>query len=92
MRRARTAVMPRREPSQLVTSGVFARSRNPIYLGFAMVLLGWILRLDAPLALPMLPIYVWWIETHFIRAEEAALALRFPTVFGRYMKATRRWI
>lgn len=91
MRRARTAVLPRREASALVTNGVFARSRNPIYLGMALVLLGWVLRLDAPLALPLLPIFVWIIERRFIAPEEAALAIRFPSAWSRYSQATRRW-
>ncbi|WP_210527406.1 methyltransferase family protein [Rubellimicrobium arenae] len=92
LRRARTAVMPRREASQLVTSGLFALSRNPIYLGFVLVLLGWALRLGSPSALPLVPIYAWWIERRYIVPEEAALARRFPAAFVRYCRDTRRWI
>lgn len=92
MRRHRTAVMPRREASVLLATGVFRRSRNPIYLGMALVLLGWVLRLDAPLALPLLPVFVWIIEKRFILAEEGALARRFPREWERYRQATRRWL
>lgn len=92
MRQARTAVMPRREASALMTKGVFGWSRNPIYLGMALILLGWILRLDAPLALPLLPIFVWVIERRFIRPEEEALARRFGAAWARYSQATRRWL
>ena len=92
MRRHRTAVMPRREASVLLATGVFRRSRNPIYLGMALILLGWILRLDAPLALPLLPVFVWIIERRFILGEEAALARRFPRDWERYRQATRRWL
>ena len=92
LRQARTAVLPRREASALVTNGVFGRSRNPIYLGMALVLLGWILRLDQPLALPLLPLFMWLIERRFIDPEEEALARRFPAAWSRYAQATRRWL
>ena len=92
MRRHRTAVMPRREASVLLATGVFGRSRNPIYLGMAVILLGWVLRLDAPLALPLLPVFAWIIERRFILGEEAALARRFPRDWERYRQATRRWL
>ena len=92
MRRHRTAVMPRREASVLLATGVFRRSRNPIYLGMAVILLGWVLRLDAPLALPLLPVFVWIIERRFILGEESALARAFPRDWERYRQATRRWL
>lgn len=92
MRQHRTAVMPRREASTLLTAGVFRRSRNPIYLGMAIILLGWILRLGDPLALPLLPLFVWTIERRFIEGEETALSRRFGLAWERYRQATRRWL
>ncbi len=92
MRQHRTAVMPRQEASTLMTTGVFRRSRNPIYLGMALILLGWILRLDAPLALPLVPLFVWLIERRFIAGEEAMLARGFGAAWDRYSHATRRWL
>ncbi|MBP1804570.1 methyltransferase family protein [Rubellimicrobium aerolatum] len=92
MRQARTAVLPRREAAHLVTNGVFGRSRNPIYLGFVMLLLGWVLRLGSAPALALVPLYAWVIERRFIRPEEEALARRFPQAFARYREATRRWL
>ncbi|EYD77137.1 isoprenylcysteine carboxyl methyltransferase family protein [Rubellimicrobium mesophilum DSM 19309] len=92
MRQARTAVLPRREASAFVTNGAFGRSRNPIYLGMALILLGWTLRLDQPLALPLLPLFMALIERRFIDPEEEALARRFPAAWTRYAQATRRWL
>ena len=40
MRRLRTTIIPHREANSLVQSGIFSRSRNPIYLGYALVLAG----------------------------------------------------
>jgi hypothetical protein len=53
---ARTTVIPRRNPSALVTGGLFAWSRNPIYLADAIILTGAILWLDAVLALPLVAV------------------------------------
>jgi protein-S-isoprenylcysteine O-methyltransferase Ste14 len=52
-RRARTTINPLRpeNASALVTSGIFGWTRNPMYLGFAIVLFGWAVYLANPLAL-----------------------------------------
>lgn len=91
MLRARTTVIPRRNPSALVTDGVFAWSRNPIYLADALILTGAILWLDAVLALPLVAVFVWLIQTRFIRDEEARLTLGFGPEFDLWAARTRRW-
>jgi protein-S-isoprenylcysteine O-methyltransferase Ste14 len=88
---ARTTVIPRRNPSSLVTHGLFAWSRNPIYLSDAIILLGAILWLDAVLALPLLAGFVWLIQTRFIKDEEARLAAAFGPEFDLWAARTRRW-
>ncbi|WP_354001239.1 methyltransferase family protein [Tabrizicola flagellatus] len=88
---ARTTVIPRRNPSALVTGGVFSVSRNPIYLADALILLGAILWLDAVLALPLVAVFVWLIQTRFIRDEEARLAAGFGPEFDRWAARTGRW-
>ena len=92
MRKWRTTVIPHMEAAHLVTSGIFKRSRNPIYLGDAFVLLGLMFRFDAPLALPILPNFVWIIEKRFIVAEEPRLRTKFGVAFHRYTQTTRRWV
>ena len=92
MRKRRTTPVPHKTPNHLVTSGIFRRSRNPIYLGDALILTGLILRWDAPLALPLLPLFVWIIERRFIVAEEKRLRQVFKADFARYCRDTRRWI
>jgi protein-S-isoprenylcysteine O-methyltransferase Ste14 len=88
---AQTTVIPRRDPSSLVTTGLFAWSRNPIYLADLLILLGVILWLDAVLALPLLAGFVWLIQTRFIRDEEARLTLAFGPEFDLWAARTRRW-
>ncbi len=92
MNRQKTTIVPHRDASALVQSGIFSRSRNPIYLGDAMVLLGLILYWDAVLSLPLLPIFVWIIERRFIIPEENRLRRKFRADYARYEQKTRRWI
>ena len=92
MRKRRTTIIPHRDADVLVTSGIFKRSRNPIYLGDALILLGLILRWDAPLALPLAPVFVWVIERRFIIPEENRLRSKFRQEFYRYTQKTRRWV
>jgi protein-S-isoprenylcysteine O-methyltransferase Ste14 len=89
---ARTTVIPRRNPSALVTTGLFGWSRNPIYLGDALILTGAILWLDAVLALPLVFSFVWLIRARFIRDEEARLTLAFGAEFDLWAARTRRWV
>ncbi|MEM6577830.1 MAG: isoprenylcysteine carboxylmethyltransferase family protein [Pseudomonadota bacterium] len=92
MRRHRTTPVPHRVPSALVTSGVFAWSRNPIYLGDALILTGLILRWDATLSLILVPVFIKLIGTRFILPEEARCQVAFGEAFRSYMSRTRRWI
>lgn len=93
MSRARTTVVPHRKASALVDSGIFARSRNPIYLGDVLVLCGLILRWTPPWWLWLLvPAFIWIITIRFIRPEEAMLQAHFGPAFARYRKHVRRWV
>ena len=91
-RKHRTTLIPHNTPSALVQSGIFTRTRNPIYLGDALVLAGLILRFDAVLSLPLIPIFVWVIERRFILPEEARMRREFKAVFAKYERKVRRWI
>ncbi|MEO0655572.1 MAG: isoprenylcysteine carboxylmethyltransferase family protein [Pseudomonadota bacterium] len=91
-RKHRTTVIPHQEASALITSGIFSRSRNPIYVGDALILAGLILRWDAVLSLPLIPIFVWVIERRFILGEEDRLRRKFRHAFARYENKVRRWV
>lgn len=92
MQRHKTTIVPHMDASTLVTSGIFKRSRNPIYLADALILTGLILRWDAVLALPLVPIFVWCIEKRFVISEENRLRRIFRADFARYTQQTRRWV
>lgn len=93
MWRKRTTLDPHGQPAALVTTGVFALSRNPIYLGDALILAGLCLIFAAPVAaLILVPVFMIVISRRFIAAEEARLATAFPDMFAQYRAHTRRWI
>ncbi len=92
MRRHKTTILPHSEADRLVQSGVFSRSRNPIYLGDFLILAGMILYWDAVLALLLIPIFVWVIERRFVLPEEERLRRKFRLEFAHYEKKVRRWM
>ena len=92
MRRQKTTVIPHLEASHLVQSGIFSRTRNPIYLGDALVLTGLVLRFDAVLSLVLVPAFVWIIERRCIVPEENRLRRAFRADYARYERKVRRWV
>ncbi|HEV2227909.1 MAG TPA: isoprenylcysteine carboxylmethyltransferase family protein [Steroidobacteraceae bacterium] len=78
--------------SALVTSGVYAWTRNPMYLGLAIVLVGWAARLGtlSPFAGPLL--FVPLIERVQILSEEQALRARFGKEYQDYCARVNRWL
>jgi protein-S-isoprenylcysteine O-methyltransferase Ste14 len=91
-RKHRTTVIPHNTPARLITTGIFARSRNPIYLGDVLILAGLILRWDAVLSLPMIPVFLWILEKRFIVPEETRMRTAFKMEFAKYERKVRRWI
>lgn len=90
----KTTLDPRRpeQTARLITEGVFSFSRNPVYLGLLLVLLGWGLYLNSLYAVPGLPLYwgmVTWLQ---IIPEERALAARFGESYRQYCIRVRRWL
>jgi protein-S-isoprenylcysteine O-methyltransferase Ste14 len=91
-RRHRTRIMPFREAKTLVDDGIYRFTRNPMYLGDVIMLLGlWIL-LGA--VSPVAPVIVFAIvaDRWYIRVEEAMLRRKFPAEFDAYCRRTRRWL
>ena len=91
-RKHSTTIHPHGTPASLIRSGIFKRSRNPIYLADVLILSGLILLFDAVLALPLIPIFVWVLEKRFIVVEEDRLRREFRADFARYQNQTRRWL
>jgi len=92
-RKARTTVNPLKpHASSLVTWGVYAISRNPMYLGGLIMLLGWAVFLSNPLALLFLPAYVLYLNRFQITPEERVLTSLFGETYAAYQVRARRWL
>ena len=91
-RQADTEMIPFREVRALVTGGVYRISRNPMYLGMALVLQGCALTVGVVSALLVPPLFMIIIHHRYILPEEAILLERFPEAFPAYCQRVRRWI
>lgn len=92
MRRFRTTVHPHDNATYLVTTGVFAVTRNPIYVSDVLVLLGVVIWVGTWASLIIVALFVWVLQHRFIQAEELRLKSQFPDDWAKYKNRTRRWI
>lgn len=92
MLRAGATVDPTRQPTALVTHGIFRLSRNPIYLGDVLIVAGLCLVWQPLAALVLVPSFVLVIDRRFIRQEEAWLRSRDRAAFDAWAARTRRWL
>lgn len=90
--RAGTPIVPFRESTALVTRGFYRVTRNPMYLGMVLVLLGVDVLLGSLTPFIFLPPFVWIIQRRFIVPEEALLEARFGEEYRAYRSSVRRWI
>lgn len=93
-RRARTTVNPLQpeNATSLVVTGIYRQTRNPMYLGMLLVLLGWAVLLANALAFVIAALFIPLMNRLQIRPEEKILTARFGAAFTDYQSAVRRWI
>ena len=91
-RRAGTNIKTFDEPGQMVTDGPFRFSRNPMYLGFLLFLLGIAVLMGAltPLLGPAL--FALAAQLWYIPFEERAMSAKFGDAYHAYVRKVRRWI
>ena len=87
-----TTVRPDRAASSLVIAGPYKITRNPMYLGLALVYLGIAIADQSIWALILLPIILIIIQHWAIKPEEAFLERRFGTEYSNYKTNVRRWL
>ena len=91
-RKAKTNILPNTADSNLIETGPFLWSRNPIYLGMLLVFAGVCFTLNAPVALLFLPLAWLALRFYVIAREEAYLERRFGDAYVSYQSRVRRWI
>jgi protein-S-isoprenylcysteine O-methyltransferase Ste14 len=78
--------------TKLVVTGVYAITRNPMYLSLLFVLIGWAIYLANFAAVVPVPFFVAYLNRFQIKPEERALASLFGGEFEAYSKRVRRWL
>lgn len=93
MAKARTTINPLtpEKSSRLLSTGVFALSRNPIYLADAVFLFAWALYLEQAFALVAPLLFILLINFQ-IKKEEQALQALFGDDYSQYCQRVRRWL
>jgi len=89
--KAGTDVKPWKSSSIVVHDGIYGVTRNPMYLGMAMIYLGLALGLASITALVLLPILIATIQTQVIAREERYLEGKFGEDYSRYRHEVPRW-
>jgi len=91
-RQNHTPILPGQTPHQLITTGPYALSRNPIYLAMALTLVAIALWLGSAAALFAVPQFVILVGRGHIAEEEATIRATFGPAAEAYFSKTGRWI
>lgn len=91
-RKAHTTLNPHGSVKQLVTSGIYCFTRNPIYLGFLLMVIGLPLNSGLYWGLVMVPFYMMTMTRLIIEKEEAYLERKFGKSYASYTSRARRWL
>jgi protein-S-isoprenylcysteine O-methyltransferase Ste14 len=91
-RHANTTILPAgRSTSIIVDRGPYRFTRNPMYLGMALVYLGVALVNNNAWAIVLLPAVLTVVDVFVIRREERYLAAKFGHAYRDYCSRVRRW-
>ena len=90
--RARTGIVPVTPTTTIVAAGPYRFTRNPMYLGMAVVYLGATLLLDSYWPLLFLPVAIAAVQVYVIRREERYLEGKFGEEYRAYTRRVRRWV
>jgi protein-S-isoprenylcysteine O-methyltransferase Ste14 len=92
--RAKTTVNPMKpdSASSLVVTGIYGVTRNPMYLGLFVILIGWAIFLSNALGFVCLALFILYMNRFQIEPEERALASLFGKDFAAYRSRVRRWL
>jgi protein-S-isoprenylcysteine O-methyltransferase Ste14 len=93
-RRAKTTINPVNieAASSIVTGGVYRYTRNPMYVGLTLMLLGWAAHIAAPIVLVGPVVFILYMTRFQIIPEERVLASKFGEEYRKYRKRVRRWL
>jgi protein-S-isoprenylcysteine O-methyltransferase Ste14 len=90
--KANTTVKPFQESTRLITDNVFRYSRNPMYLGFLLVLVGIAILFGSLSPWFVMPLFIILMDRVFIQVEERMLEARFGKAWREYEASVHRWL
>lgn len=90
--RAGTGVRPFTPSTALVATGPYRFTRNPMYLGMMLVLLGGFILGGSLGSFLIFPVFFWIIHTRFVLPEEDHMASHFGEDYELFKQKTRRWL
>jgi len=88
---ARTTLDPHGSVSTIVTKGIYGFTRNPIYLGFVCMLIGFPFIFRSYWGLILSPVFMLLMNSLVIQQEEAYLEKKFGETYTSYKSRVRRW-
>jgi protein-S-isoprenylcysteine O-methyltransferase Ste14 len=93
-RRAKTTINPVNieAASTVVTGGIYRYTRNPMYVGFALMLAGWAVHIAVPFVLVGPVVFILFITRFQIIPEERVLTSKFGEEYRKYQQRVRRWL
>lgn len=91
-KRAQTGIVPFSPATYLVLGGPYLWTRNPMYVGMALSLLGAAVALASLAPFFVLPLFVLVINYRFVAAEEHMLEEAFGEAYREYKARVRRWL
>lgn len=91
-RRAGTRPEPWQPSSAIVEIGLYRFTRNPMYLGMALIYAGAAIMLDSAVSLLLLIPLLFVIQRGVIGREEAYLEQKFGEPYRQYKSRVRRWL
>ena len=89
----RTTVNPHNPHSatKLVETGIYQFTRNPMYIGLFLILVGWLIKLQNYFSVIGLPLFLAYITRFQVVPEEKILEEKFGSKFIAYASRVRRW-
>lgn len=90
--RSRTAILPMRSASIIVTGGPYRFTRNPMYAGMTLSYVGGAMIINSAWAFLVLPLVLFALHRLVISREERYLSSAFPEEYETYRRNVRRWL
>lgn len=90
--KAKTTVDPHGSVTRIISSGIYRFTRNPIYVGFVLMLIGFLLYSNTLWGLVLSPVLILCFNKLVIEHEEAYLEKKFGETYTNYKSRVRRWL